>query len=83
MVPEHSRDDLRELAGDREEKRTGEAVAAKAADAILSVAGALGATHLRDRYSSTDGVTLAKALVHHAFEAASIGQVIENEALRT
>lgn len=70
------------IAGDREEKRTGEAVAAKAADALLGVAGALGARHLRDRWASTDNVTLAKSLVRHAFDAASIGQVIESEGLR-
>ncbi|HBP21540.1 MAG TPA: epimerase, partial [Planctomycetes bacterium] len=48
---------------DRDEERPLEQIGAKVGDALLGVAGVLGARRLRDRYASTDASGLARALV--------------------
>ena len=67
---------------DRDEFRLGERVGAAGADALLRVAGALGARRLRDRYRSTTGTTLAAALVRLALDPTATALVAESEHLR-
>jgi nucleoside-diphosphate-sugar epimerase len=67
---------------DRDEPRAGERVAAAATDALLGIAGALGARRLRDRYRSTTNVILADALVRLALNPAATAVIAESEALR-
>ncbi len=51
------------ITGGRDERRVGEEIGARAADVLLSGIGALGGSKLRDRYRSTSGPRLARALV--------------------
>lgn len=67
---------------DRDEERPLERVAAVLGDGALSLAGALGAKGLRDRYRSTTNVVLASALVRIALDPSKKNEVVESEALR-
>jgi nucleoside-diphosphate-sugar epimerase len=67
---------------DRDEPRPAERIAGAAADALLGLAGALGARRLRDRYRSTTNDVLAAALVRLALDPAATALVAESEALR-
>lgn len=67
---------------DREENRPAERLAAKVGNALLSVAGALGARQLRDRYRSIDADGLAHALARIAFDPACEGRTLHGEDLR-
>jgi uncharacterized protein YbjT (DUF2867 family) len=67
---------------DRPEPRPFERLGAGLADSALFVAGAFGATKLRDRYHSTDAATLAGALVRLAFDEDSMNRIVESEDLR-
>jgi hypothetical protein len=59
-----------------------ERTAAVVADAALAFAGLLGATTLRDRYSSLDAAALAKALVAAGLDPACEGRVLDAARLR-
>jgi uncharacterized protein YbjT (DUF2867 family) len=65
---------------DRAENRPMEKVAKNVGDGLLSFAGALGATKLRDRYRSTNAETLARALVRISED--SRNGIYESEELR-
>ncbi len=67
---------------DREEFRIGERVGARVVDGLLTVAGWFGAGRLKQRYRSTTGATLARALVRLAVDPAAVGRTFESEALR-
>ncbi|MBI5433734.1 MAG: NAD(P)H-binding protein [Planctomycetes bacterium] len=67
---------------DREERRVGETLGAATGDALLALAGLLGARRLSDRYRSIRGPDLARALVRLAFDATASGRVIHAEELR-
>ena len=67
---------------DRDEFRLAERAGASVADALLGVAGALGATRVRDRYRSTTGPALADALVRLALDPTATAVVAESERLR-
>jgi uncharacterized protein YbjT (DUF2867 family) len=67
---------------DRPEPRPFERLGAGLADTALFVAGAFGATKVRDRYHSTDAATLAGALVRLAFDEDSMNRIVESEDLR-
>ncbi len=67
---------------DRPDPRPFERLGAGLADSALFVAGAFGATRLRDRYHSTDAATLAGALVRLAFDEDSMNRIVESEDLR-
>jgi uncharacterized protein YbjT (DUF2867 family) len=67
---------------DREESRPMERTAAVVADAALAFAGLLGATSLRDRYSSLAAAALAKALVAAGLDPACDGRVLDAARLR-
>ncbi|HKG95644.1 MAG TPA: NAD(P)H-binding protein [Gemmatimonadaceae bacterium] len=67
---------------DREERRPMERAAAAAGDALLAVAGALGASGLRARYHSTTASQLAAALVRLALDPMTEDTVVEGEGLR-
>lgn len=69
------------ITGERDEKRTGEAVGSAVGDALLSVVGLFGAKRLRERYRSTDNTTLAAALVRLALDPDAQG-IYESETLR-
>lgn len=68
---------------DREESRTGERVAARVADGLLSVAARLGGTGFRDRYRSTDARHLAQALVGFALDPKAVNRVLDSAELVT
>ena len=70
------------ITGARDEPRTGEHLGAVVGDALLSVAGAFGATRLKARYRSTTNAILARNLVRHALHATSAHETIESEDLR-
>lgn len=70
------------ILGDRDERRTKEAIGASVLDGVASIAGALGAKSFRARWHSTEASVLAAALVHHALQPASERLVLEAEALR-
>lgn len=70
------------ITGARDEQRLAESVAARLGDAVLAVAGTLGAEKLRDRYRSTDNATLAQALIRVALDASPTSRVVEAEGLR-
>lgn len=70
------------ITGERDESRPLEAWAATLLDAALIVPGALGAPEVRARYRSTDGQTLAEALVRAAFDPATEHHELEGDALR-
>lgn len=70
------------ILGDRDEGRPGERLGAAIADGALSLAGALGARRLRDRYASIRGEDLARAIVRLALDPSAEGAVVEADALR-
>lgn len=70
------------ITGQRDEARPSEAFAGKAADGLLAVLGALGATTLRDRYHSTTDARLAHALVRLGLDPAMAGQTVLSEQLQ-
>lgn len=67
---------------DRDQTRPGERVGAAVGDALLGLAGALGARGLRARYRSTDAATLARGLVALAHDPTWAGRVAEGDDLR-
>jgi nucleoside-diphosphate-sugar epimerase len=67
---------------DRDDRRPGERAGAAVTDALLAMAGALGARRLRERYRSTTNTALARALVRLALDPAATAAVVESEALR-
>jgi uncharacterized protein YbjT (DUF2867 family) len=67
---------------DRDERRPLERLGATISDRMLSVAGALGARKLRDRYRSTDNTTLAEGLVRIALDPARESRIVYSEDLR-
>lgn len=67
---------------DREEERPAERMAARATNTVLTVAGAIGATRLRDRYRSMTGEELATALVAAALDPAAENGVLDAADLR-
>jgi uncharacterized protein YbjT (DUF2867 family) len=67
---------------DRDESRPVERVGATVADAVLAVAGALGATRLRERWRSTTNTVLARALVRLALDERATAAVVESDGLR-
>jgi nucleoside-diphosphate-sugar epimerase len=69
------------LAGDRDEARPGEALAARVADGALFVASALGLRTLRDRYRSTPAPQLARSLVRLALDPAAAGRIVLSDEL--
>ena len=68
---------------DRAEPRPLERVGALLADAALTLAGALGARRLRERYRSTTAGVLAEALVRAGLDGGAPSVVLESEALWT
>jgi len=70
------------IVGDREEQRPLELAGAKLADGALRFIGAVGGSHLRDRYLSTDDKTLAAALVRYCLDPLAAASVVESEHLR-
>ena len=70
------------IVGDRDESRPGEKVGAALVDGALSVASALGARKLRDRYASIRGEDLARALVRLALDPSVENGTVEADALR-
>ncbi len=70
------------ITGPDREGRPGEKIGASVADAALSLAGAIGARRLRDRYRSMTGAELAEALVRAAFDPACERRALEADALR-
>lgn len=71
------------IAGDREEPRPGESVAAAVTDIALGLAGALGAQRFRARYASIDAQGLAEALVSSALDPAREGATLHLDDLRS
>lgn len=67
---------------DRDETRVGERVGAAVGDALLGVAGLLGARSLRDRYRSISNEALASGLVHAALDRDGDAIVLDAEDLR-
>ena len=67
---------------DREEGRPLERAGAAVGDALLAVAGALGASGLRARYRSMTAAQLAAALVRLALDPLTEDAVVEGERLR-
>ncbi len=67
---------------DREESRPDERLGALTIDGLLALAGALGATRLRDRYRSLTGDQLARALVNAALMPGAKNRTLETDALR-
>lgn len=70
------------ILGERDESRPGETIGAGVGDTLLGIAGALGATRLRDRYRSIRAEDLARALVRLAFDPAADRTTIEPSGLR-
>lgn len=70
------------ILGDRDERRAGESIGASVTDALLAVAGALGARKTRDRYRSIQADDLARALVRVALDPRAINRVVEADELR-
>lgn len=67
---------------DREEKRPPEYYGAKAIDAVLAVAGVLGARELREKYRSTTAVRLARRLVELAADDQAVNSVFTSDKLQ-
>ena len=57
------------ITGDRDERRPGEAIGSRAADLALASFGFFGARKLQDRFRSTTGPRLARALVDLALSS--------------
>lgn len=67
---------------DRAESRPAERLSATIADAALMVAGRLGATTLRDRYSSITAADLARGMVRLALEPRAERAVVDSADIR-
>lgn len=67
---------------DREERRWSERGLAIASDALLTLAGTLGARKLRARFQSMTGAQLATALVHAAVDERHTNIVLDSTQLR-
>ena len=61
---------------DRQESRPLERIAGSVVDGVLSLAGALGARTLQERYASMDARTLARGLAYYGFEDSGAGRVL-------
>lgn len=61
---------------DRQESRPLERIAGSVIDGVLSLAGALGARTLQERYASMDARTLARGLAYYGFEDSGAGRVL-------
>ncbi|HSK18723.1 MAG TPA: NAD(P)H-binding protein [Longimicrobiales bacterium] len=61
---------------DRDESRPLERIAGSVIDGALRIAGALGASTLRERYASVDAQTLARGLAHYGFDDSGAGRVL-------
>jgi hypothetical protein len=70
------------IIGERDQKRTGEAIGVVFTDAAASVIGAFGAKKTRDRYASIRGEELARGLVRAALDPAAEGKVFTSAELR-
>lgn len=68
---------------DRDETRVGERVGAAVGDALVGLAGLLGARSVRDRYASMSNVDLAEGLVAAALDGASDNAVLDSADLRS
>jgi len=66
----------------RDEPRIGERIGSALIDALLAMAGRLGAKRLQARYASTTNTILAEALVRLALDPTAANRVFESEALR-
>lgn len=69
------------IAGDRDETRLGEEVAATVGAGVLGVLGALGARRLKARYSPRTNEELAAGMVRAALYPPSEHHVLESEAI--
>jgi uncharacterized protein YbjT (DUF2867 family) len=67
---------------DRDDGRVTERLGARLIDGALSLAGALGARRLRDRYRSISNVDLARVLLDLALDPDTAGRVVEAEQLQ-
>jgi len=67
---------------DREERRVLEQVLGAATDVVLAIAGGLGATKLRDRWSSLTGAELAEGMVHIALSTRESRLVVDPSDIR-
>lgn len=70
------------IAGDREEPRPLEAVAAAVGDRVLALTARLGARKFAQRYHSMTGQELAEGLARVALDPQSVGEVVHGETLR-
>ncbi len=70
------------ILGPRDEARPLETWAGAVIDGGLGLVGVLGGGKLRDRYRSTNDVTLAKALVRLAADPEARNRTVESEGLR-
>jgi uncharacterized protein YbjT (DUF2867 family) len=70
------------VGGGRDDARTLEHAVGGALDGFAAFAGVVGFKRFGARYRSMTNVALADALVHHALEPSSEGQVLEGRALR-
>lgn len=66
---------------DRDDARPLERIGAAMGDGMLAIAGALGATRLRDRYHSTRNTELARVLVRVALDPSFVDAVVHGEDL--
>lgn len=67
---------------DREESRPAERWGARVGDAMLALAGRLGARELQQRWASITGASLARGLVHLALDPAAVDLVVHTDRLR-
>lgn len=70
------------ILGERDRSRPGETIGGVVVDGLLSIAAAVGARSLRDRYASMQAEDLARGVVRVAFDANAENQVIETDGLR-
>lgn len=68
---------------DRRESRPLERIVSPVIDGMLRLIGALGATRIRDRYSSLTASRLARGLADAAFSAEAEGKVLTADQLRS
>lgn len=66
----------------RDRPRRLERITARIADRFLGLAGALGASDVRERYRSIDNVALARALIAAAFDPALAGKTLSAEEIQ-